>query len=111
MGDVMHTSEKAAELRRGALDALTGHGHPGYDDDETRTACGACALEGFAETTDSGPLEPNYGGWERIYVQAGRAIPAKYREAFEDARASNKNTQYAINLGLDIATFGVQFED
>lgn len=111
MGELMHTREKARELQQGALKVLRGHGHPGYDDDETRTACGACALEGFGETRDNGALEPSYGGWERIYVQAGMPIPAKYREAFEDARASDDNTQYAIGLALDIATFGVTFED
>jgi hypothetical protein len=100
-----HTYKEARQLAAQARSLFRDHGHDGYNDALTRGSCGACALEGYGESNESGSLEPNHSGWERAYVQASRPIPAKYRQAFEDERIAG--TPYATELERDITTFGV----
>ena len=82
------------------------HGHDGYDDDETRAACGACALEGYGAHDESGALSPNYAGWGRVYVQGGRRIPDEYGAGFL-LELDDENTRYADCLARDVRTYGV----
>ncbi len=84
------------------------------DHDKYRESCGACALKGYLSKTaiaDGFKPEdgPNYAGWARIYVQAGRPIPKKWKIAFAAEKASD-NFLYREALENDIATFGVSFE-
>jgi hypothetical protein len=61
--------------------------------------CAACAIRmGGAEG-------PNYAGWARIYIEAKKPIPGKWRGAFERELASD-NKAYANALRRSIATFG-----
>jgi hypothetical protein len=119
MGTEMWTSDVAKQLR-GTARGLFRHEHgteefrDAEEEDLVRTNCGACRLTGYLPVPDGDepdvPPEPNYAGWERAYVEAGRPIPAVFREAFEDARV-DKNRAYAAGLARDIATFGVTFTD
>jgi hypothetical protein len=73
--------------------------------------CQHCCLrgDGLANTADEKGLEPNYSGWARIYVQAGRTIPARFAAAFEKEKQSD-NKLYAEALADDIAHYGVTIE-
>ena len=73
--------------------------------------CQHCALRGVGKqgTADGLGKEPNYAGWARIYVQAGRTIPARFAAAFEQAKHSD-NTAYAQALAEDIEKYGVTIE-
>jgi len=61
--------------------------------------CGKCQL---THGDDDGP---NYAGWARLYIEAGRAIPEKWRAAFQRELDSD-NKSYANALRRSIATFG-----
>jgi hypothetical protein len=104
------SESEAANLQRTARRLFRDHGHTGYADKLTRDNCGACALAGYGESTDGGraPLAPNYAGWARDYVQAGRGIPARWVDAF-GAELSGENQRYADALRRDVATFGARF--
>lgn len=52
---------------------------------------------------------PNYAGWARVYVEARKPIPQKWKQAFEAERKSD-NKAYAAALEEVIAHFGVRFE-
>lgn len=75
-----------------------------------RMSCGTCALlgyeprggwdDGYSVKRDG----PNYAGWQRAYVQAGRRIPAKWRVAF--SREEPDYAPYWECLGRDLVTFG-----
>jgi len=69
--------------------------HRGVDADN----CGYCAL------THGGSDGPNYAGWARIYVEAQRPIPSKWRAAFMDELNSD-NKAYAHALRRSMMTFG-----
>lgn len=71
--------------------------------------CAHHALRGehIAHTADRKGREPNYAGWGRLYVQAGRPIPARFREAFE----AYDNQAYARALRDDIERYGVSYAD
>lgn len=73
--------------------------------------CQHCCLhgDGLPNTADGKGLEPNYSGWARIYVQAGRAIPRRFAAAFE-AEKNSENTSYANALKEDVAYYGLSFE-
>lgn len=100
------SADEAADYRRTALRMFRDHGHAGYWDEMTRDSCGTCALNGWGDDREPGTVEPNYAGWERLYVQAGRTIPARYTEAFRQAVDGTDNPRYDAALALDIATFG-----
>lgn len=114
-------SQEAEQLKERAHQILGSHGHTMQfrdkeDRDLTMDNCAACRLGGYnelhgpdGEPGDTGPLAPSYAGWARLFVQAGRPIPAKYREAFEDERTDAGDPEYAANLARDIKTFGVTY--
>lgn len=105
--DVWHPVEQR-EMTSMARALFTDHGHDLADEDFIKESCGACALNGYGEHDDGGAvkLAPNYGGWARVYVQAGEPIPARWVEAFL-AEINDPNRSYAECLRRDIATFGV----
>lgn len=76
--------------------------------------CQHCSLrgEGLQGTADGKGLEPNYSGWHRLYVQAGRTIPARFSCAFVDALnlETATNLPYVDALIEDIKYFGAQIE-
>lgn len=100
--------------RRIALSLLARHDHNISDKSPlTRENCGACVLNGYISRDDrqNGARDsdgPNYAGWARIYVQAGRHIPAKWHKAF-DAELASDNQAYSDALRRDIYIFGVRF--
>lgn len=67
--------------------------------------CGACALTDLAQDS------PNYAGWPLAYMENGRAIPAKWREAFRAELSQTNNLLYAANLRNTMARHGVRFTD
>jgi hypothetical protein len=69
--------------------------HKGIDADN----CGYCAL------THGGSEGPNYAGWARLYVEAQRTIPSKWRAAFQEELDSD-NKAYSHALRRSIKTFG-----
>lgn len=74
------------------------------------TNCGACVLNGYGDKANGEPIAPNYAGWARIYVQAGKTIPAKYYESFQRELASD-NTAYAEALQEDCEVYGLKIEE
>lgn len=66
--------------------------------------CSACAL------TDERQETPNYAGWPLAYMENGRTIPAKWREAFKAELASD-NKPYADNVQRTMERCGVRFSD
>lgn len=74
-----------------------GHSYPheGVDTDN----CSYCAL------TQGGDDGPNYAGWARIYIEAGVAIPNRWREEFQKELNSD-NRLYGYALRKSILTFG-----
>lgn len=95
------SQEEATRLSRMAHGAFVHHGKKG----DFRTGCGGpefcgtCALTAYTETET-----PNYAGWERVYVEAGRAIrEADLLAAFTD----NDNPAYVDALRRSCKTFGV----
>lgn len=60
---------------------------------------------------------PNYAGWARKWIQAGRPIPMGWSRAFwgelagadADGFAEYQNEAYAEGLRRDVATFGIRF--
>jgi hypothetical protein len=85
---------------------FTRHDHPITDQSPlTRENCGACVLAGY---TPKGERRDyiNYAGWARVYIQAGRFIPARLEYSFL-AELANKNRAYADALKQDIKDFGI----
>lgn len=74
-----------------------------YDTDHARNPdpdnCSACAIR------LGGSDGPNYAGWARLYIEAQRPIPGKWRAAFQRELDSD-NKAYANALRRSIATFG-----
>lgn len=66
--------------------------------------CQACAL------TDTRQERPNYSAWPLAYMENGRTIPAKWRQAFKDELASD-NKLYADNVKATMERLGVRFSD
>lgn len=66
--------------------------------------CGACALTLLSQDA------PNYAGWPLAYMENGRAIPAKWREAFR-AELKDENVLYTDNIKAKMAKHGVRFTD
>lgn len=108
---------EADQLRRRAP-MMFRHDHaqqiyPKSDRALVRENCQACCLEGYdseTETFRKTTLGPNVANWQRDYVEAGRVIPAIWRDAFYSYRESD-NVLWMKALELSIATFGVRFSD
>lgn len=109
---------EARELSAQARYILRGHINKGGDTGLSvleRENCAACVLEGYRPPGGYGDPEldapgagPNYAGWARIYVEAQKPIPSKWRTAFDEQRHS-ENHAYSAALERDIATWGVTF--
>lgn len=67
--------------------------------------CGACAL------TDTRQERPNYAGWPLVYMENRRAIPAKWRKAFQAEVTDCDNSAYVANIIRHIRECGVVFTD
>lgn len=113
-------------MRRTAAYCLTDHGHAwrfvdAEDRRLTRENCGACVLSGYGysdrEIRVSGP---NYAGWSRVYVEAGRPVPIAWTAPFwrelagagsvdPDGWTGSPNPAYGDALRRDVATFGLRF--
>jgi hypothetical protein len=109
------TDEEAARLRGMAV-AVFRHGHGVIfrdDDDEdlTRENCGACALEGWGEHATEGIFQPNYCNWARVFVEAGHAIPARWRTGFHAVLNAEDNPGHRVALLRSLATWDVRFTD
>lgn len=80
-----------------------------------RENCGVCCLLGYEPRGGFGDgysvrrEGPNYSGWARLYVEARRPIPAKWREAFRRELARDANHAYADALARSVVTFGARF--
>lgn len=72
------------------------------------TECTHCCLRGatVASTADEKGLEPNYSGWQRIWVEVGEEIPARFAKAFVDA-FNDENRLFAEALAADVVKYGV----
>jgi hypothetical protein len=66
--------------------------------------CSGCAL------TDLRQDAPNYSAWPLAYMENGRAIPAKWRQAFKCELVSD-NEAYAANVKATMDRLGVRFTD
>lgn len=66
--------------------------------------CSGCAL------TTGGNEGPNYAGWPLVYIENHRAIPAKWRAAFQRELDSD-NRPYANNIRAQWAKHGLRFTD
>lgn len=71
--------------------------------------CVYCCLRGIGKpnTADEKEKEPNYSGWARLYVQAGKIIPEKFKEAFYN-QLNSDNKLYAEALQEDIKKYGLK---
>lgn len=67
--------------------------------------CSGCAL------TDTRQDAPNYSAWPLVYMENGRTVPAKWREAFKAELARDDNPSYAANVAATMARLGVRFSD
>lgn len=65
--------------------------------------CSGCAL------TTGGPEGPNYSAWPLVYMENNRAIPAKWRAAFEREMTREDNPAYAQNVRATMERLGVRF--
>ena len=85
---------------------MTRHEHAGTGTTLERTNCAACVLNGYGDKKNGEPIEPNYSGWVRVYIENGKPIPAKYRAGFTRALRSD-NRAYAEAIIDDIIKYGV----
>ena len=65
--------------------------------------CGGCAL------TLRSQYQPNYAGWQRIYIESRRTIPARWEKPFYTA-FTDDNQLYAKALARSCKTYGIKFE-
>ncbi len=82
------------------------------DENLCRANCGACVLGGYHDLDDDEHDRrdgPNYSGWARIYVEAGRTIPRKWKAAFLRELDRTDNALYLAALVRDIQTWGITF--
>jgi hypothetical protein len=89
---------KARHYSQTAIQCLNDH-YPHTKRDPLN--CGACALAMGDETG------PNYSGWARIYVEAGKHVPKKWHTAFLLELHRTDNMPYVEALKKSIKTFGV----
>lgn len=89
---------------------------------DARMSCGGCALHGWYNPADPEQSEwietgPNYSGWHRVYIEAGRPIPrmladgrpVRWSTDFLDALDLDQsdNHRYSKALARSVVTFGV----
>ncbi len=86
-----------AKHHRNTARSLFAHSYDHVEPDPNN--CGGCALISGDEDG------PNYAGWARVYVEAGRTIPREWTRAFQSERNSS-NAAYAAALRKSINTFG-----
>lgn len=89
------SADEARSLRGTARACLSRHDcgpHP--RDRMARENCGACVLNASEH--------PNYAGWERLFVQAGRKV---HPSALAAALARTDNLPYVNALRRDLATW------
>jgi len=67
--------------------------------------CSACAL------TYPHQSAPNYSGWPLAYMENNRAVPAKWRAAFQAEMEGTDNPAYAANVRATMERLGVRFTD
>lgn len=102
--------QEFVQRRDSALYLFRRHDHNKSDHTPlTRENCGACALNGYHPKGERSDFI-NYAGWARVYVEAGKFIPAKLRYAFL-AELASSNRAYADALKQDIRDFGVSCDD
>ena len=102
------SDEEAASSRARARYAFIDHGHGRDFSPLVRENCGACCLGGYRPRGgwgDDYSGAPNYGGWERCWVEAGRSIPPKYSAKF--LAALSGEGAYSDALRRDVQTYGV----
>lgn len=114
------SEREASQVRRLAWRMFNEHDHPGYvahsaaERKLVQENCGACVLGGWypkGTRAATKRLGPNYAGWARLMVEAGRPIPARWRVAFlAELLDRTDNEPYRNALQLSVATFGVRFE-
>lgn len=92
---------KARQLHATALHIFADHGP--HDDQLCRDNCGACAVATYTEQEP-----PNYAGWLRVWIQAGRRVPRQHYES-EIAEAQADNALYYEAILRDVETFGLTF--
>lgn len=81
----------------------------GRNDKFHKGNCVHCCLRGESrtDTADEKGLEPNYAGWARLYVQAGREIPACFANAFLNELERIDGPSYVKALKEDISYHGL----
>ena len=96
-------TKEAAQIRAMATQLLDRHDHtPSDRDPMTRENCGACVLGGYVGRGEKRGERPNYAGWMRLFIEAGRPIKSKWvLEEF----SSNTNAAYLTAVMRSIATF------
>lgn len=102
--------EEARHHRSCATACLTRHDHaPTGASALEMDNCGACALTGRKIGDEHEPRVegPNYAGWARVLVEAGRDVPLMWARAFARELTSD-NQAYADALRRSIATFGTR---
>ena len=67
--------------------------------------CSGCAL------TNTNQDAPNYAAWPIAYMESGRAIPSKWRDAFKAEMIRDDNPLYTKNIELAMKKYGVLFTD
>ena len=67
--------------------------------------CSACAL------TDTRQDAPNYAAWPLAYMENGRTMPSKWRDAFAAEMNRADNPAYAANVRATMERHGVRFTD
>ena len=67
--------------------------------------CSGCAL------TNTNQDKPNYSAWPIAYMENGRAIPSKWRDAFKAEMVRDDNPLYTKNIELTMKKYGVLFTD
>ncbi len=92
------------QRRRNAQHELTNHYH-GQGTPDERESCSACTLNGYHPKGERRDFINN-AGWARVYIQAGKFIPAKIQYHFLAELASN-NQAYANALKQDIRDYGI----
>lgn len=94
-------SDTTRRLRATATHIFSDHGPHGGQLE--RDNCGACAVASYTEQDP-----PNYAGWLRVWIQAGKPVPRQHYET-EIAEAQAENASYYEAIIRDVETFGLTF--
>lgn len=103
---------EAQRHRNTAENCLCRHDHGNDRSQLARENCGACCLGGYRPRVkdDEWPKDaPNYAGWVRIYIEAGRSIPPRFARAFvhELSPGLTDNSLYRDACLRSLATYGI----